>query len=607
MSTLIRLLALVSLTGACQPQRDATAVVPATAVHQMCSATEVCAHPVTLPHRASDAASAQPMRYRITVPRSVRADPDGGWGLVVLAEMSVEARIRTEALLNLSPSSGPHSNHCNHPALFVARTASSAALPTEVFVDVFSPAGGHGGLRSVHVGGLRAATAHHRRLRGLMVTSAEIATAVALLSALLMFSVWVAKPKDRAYLYFSMACALFALNSLHYHVLHPPMSYWAWDSLMNAAVDGFIVSLVLFTRALTRRPPGRIVPSLLVYGAVAALLPLVMPAQLKTMSHDIMHAGSLAIGAFGVVTLVKHRGQLSAPSRSVLVGAGVVFCVVGAHDLLRLTGLSPGLGLSLVPFGVLLMVIACVTALVGDLVRVLKLEQGLTATLEARVREKTEALQQTHQHLLKVSQDKTLSEERERISRELHDGTAGQLVTLLAVLETEPQRDPAAMASFVREALDDLRMTIQSIDPTVASLAELLGTLRPFIEARVQQAGAELRWRVHTLDDSPTASDVLHAVQRILQEATTNAVRHGGISTLTIEARSSQATGVELVIQDDGHGFDAQASPGRGLRNMKSRAEQIGAQLLFETHNGVTLRLRLPDAPTPDQPRPQET
>ncbi|CAN0585431.1 unnamed protein product, partial [Laminaria digitata] len=213
----------------------------------------------------------------------------------------------------------------NHPALFVGRTAPGAALPTEVFIDILSPPGGHGGLRAVRVGGLLAATAHHRRLRGLMVTSAEIATAVALLSALLMFSVWVAKPKDRAYLYFSMACALFALNSLHYHVLNPPMSYWAWDSLMNAAVDGFIVALVLFTRALTHRPPGRVVPGLLIYGAVAALLPLLMPAQLKTLGHDIMHAGSLAIGAFGVLTLVKYRGQLSAPSRSVLVGAGVVF------------------------------------------------------------------------------------------------------------------------------------------------------------------------------------------------------------------------------------------------------------------------------------------
>ena len=83
----------------------------------------------------------------------------------------------------------------------------------------------------------------------------------------------------------------------------------------------------------------------------------------------------------------------------------------------------------------------------------------------------------------------------------------------------------------------------------------------------------------------------------ILQEAVTNAVRHGRAHALWVSAASDDST-VTLSLRDDGGGFDAAASHGgRGLKNMRYRAAEVGAALRLDSGPGrgatVVLSLRL--------------
>jgi signal transduction histidine kinase len=92
-----------------------------------------------------------------------------------------------------------------------------------------------------------------------------------------------------------------------------------------------------------------------------------------------------------------------------------------------------------------------------------------------------------------------------------------------------------------------------------------------------------------------TPARVLH-VLRILQEAVTNAIRHGRARQLWFSAADAD-DGATLVLRDDGSGFDGAAQPtGRGLKNMHRRAAECGATLAVHSvpGHGTTVTLRLP-------------
>jgi len=78
-----------------------------------------------------------------------------------------------------------------------------------------------------------------------------------------------------------------------------------------------------------------------------------------------------------------------------------------------------------------------------------------------------------------------------------------------------------------------------------------------------------------------------------VQEALTNVARHAGVRRSRVEV-SADRSGIRLVVQDAGRGFDAQAVLARassGLSGMRERARLLGGQLAIESSPGVGARL----------------
>jgi signal transduction histidine kinase len=199
-------------------------------------------------------------------------------------------------------------------------------------------------------------------------------------------------------------------------------------------------------------------------------------------------------------------------------------------------------------------------------------------------------------------------DERRRWARELHDETLQGLGALRVALSAARRADdPARWSAALSEAVEQLDTEIASLrgiiaDVRPASLDEL-GTAAALeaLADRIRSGGIEVNLTVD-LDWEAGRQPTRHepeletAVYRIVQEATTNAIKHAGVDKIAVTVRDAD-DGVTILVVDDGKGFDPNANTeGFGLVGMRERVESLGGRLTVESSPGAGTKLyvRLP-------------
>ena len=217
---------------------------------------------------------------------------------------------------------------------------------------------------------------------------------------------------------------------------------------------------------------------------------------------------------------------------------------------------------------------------------------------ERCVAEKHHALEESYRQLRAFEKQQAIAEERDRIMQDLHDGLGGHLVSALALVEHNGQE--IAVEQTLRDALDDLRLVIDSLDPAGGDLLVLLGMVRMRIETRLSRQGLHFNWQVQDIPPIPGfGPERALQVLRIVQEAFTNILKHARAHTITVRTGEStnsdgQTNGVYVEIGDDGQGLRTPVR-GRGLGNMQRRAQRIGGILdVTSDTQGTCVRLWLP-------------
>lgn len=221
---------------------------------------------------------------------------------------------------------------------------------------------------------------------------------------------------------------------------------------------------------------------------------------------------------------------------------------------------------------------------VGDAVRARRAYRKAAASREAEREREREADTQ-----------RMVAEERLRIAREVHDVVAHAMVAINVqagvaahVLDRRPEQARTALQEIKATsgaALTDLRATLGLLreDGVAAPVrpAECLAEV-PELAAPLRAAGIEVDVSVEGLQDSVPAP-VGAAAYRIVQEATTNILRHAGARRATILVDVGR-DGVELSVEDDGAALvpvGGPVAPGsqNGLRGMAERAAMLGGRL----------------------------
>jgi len=176
-------------------------------------------------------------------------------------------------------------------------------------------------------------------------------------------------------------------------------------------------------------------------------------------------------------------------------------------------------------------------------------------------------------------------EERRRIARELHDGVAQELAYIVA-------ESTGSLAAAAERALDESRRAIAALTRAVDEPLEVA-----LVQAAEEVAGrVGVQLRVDVCEGAKVTPDEREALIRIVREAITNAGRHGGATSVSVELTNGHGT--LLRIADDGSGFDPRHTRvgGFGLVSMRERAEALGGRftLCSEDAGGTKIEVRLP-------------
>lgn len=203
------------------------------------------------------------------------------------------------------------------------------------------------------------------------------------------------------------------------------------------------------------------------------------------------------------------------------------------------------------------------------------------------------------------------SEERLRVSRELHDIAGHKLTALKMQLALAARQAPPAQAEalsggerLASELLADIRGVVSALRCHEGiDLHEALRALHPGVPR------PEIRFDLDPdvrIADMRKADALLHCAQ----EGITNALRHSGAGHIAVTL-ATEPGGVVLSVEDDGRGRSDRLRPGNGLSGLRERLAQVGGHLEIRDRvpAGLTLRARLAQtapvvAPAADFPSP---
>ncbi|MCC6804885.1 MAG: sensor histidine kinase [Anaerolineae bacterium] len=196
-------------------------------------------------------------------------------------------------------------------------------------------------------------------------------------------------------------------------------------------------------------------------------------------------------------------------------------------------------------------------------------------------------------------------QERERISRELHDETGQALTALLVQLKVlERQRDPealAAQASELREivvgTLDEVRRLARDLRPATLDDLGLVPTLEAHVKMFRRKTSLNVVFAADVLEDFRLPRDTELALYRVAQEALTNVARHAAATEVSVRLEQVGDL-LSLSVVDNGRGFDPAsalrtAESGVGLLGIRERVELIGGVLTLQSAAGQGTRLRV--------------
>jgi signal transduction histidine kinase len=483
------------------------------------------------------------------------------------------------------------------PQLIAVDAGSRITQPREILVRMQHSAQTHTALASVWLGSNAALKWRFEMRQWLQLHTPAMSGGAFLAVGLFAFFIWARGKNVEGYGLFALLSALSFVRALHFYVdVRVDDDWFSW--LTVNSLFWLITSVHFLQMLLHRRHQRWLTRSLLCLSVAVAVVTL--PAlgslpnspQITPLIYPFAMLAGLAVSGVGI--RLSWGRSLDGMLLSMGVGISTLF---GLNDWAIQSNFLDPESWYLGPYANLLnFTVFCYLMHRNYMNALLKVEHA-NQELAQKLREREDALTESYGRLRKIEHKQTVAHERQRLMQDMHDGLGSSLHSALRAIEKGHMTE-VAVADILRGCIDDLHLTIDSMEPVDADLLLLLATLRYRLGPRLQTAGIALKWGVEDIPPvtwlDPRRS--LH-VLRILQEALTNTFKHTDATEITVST-GQDGDGVFVCIADNGPGFDtaaAQQSGGKGLANQGRRAQAIGARVTWTSSSkGAATTLWLP-------------
>jgi signal transduction histidine kinase len=483
------------------------------------------------------------------------------------------------------------------PQRFVVPPALLRAGPNVLHIMVDGNADLRQGLSRVTVGPGAMTFPTFSRRNALQVDSRWAFGGAALLAGSIAFALWARRRSDSVMFWFGAAALAWALMSVPWSGPEFGELGLANDLLNFPLRFAYTAPLfVLCLRVAGRHAPKSEAAIWLFTLVGAALMPLV-DGQSRGAILTLWSLAYLIALSVLLALLIYARALESAAARGILAAALAGVTALNLCDFGRWMGWLDYDNLTLAYFHVPLVLFAIGVTIVDRHFRAIAAVERSNIDLEVLVARKTREIEASYQRVREAEYIRIQANERGRIMADMHDGVGASLLSLLGLLRSG-RAAAAQIERRVHEALLELRLTVDSLEPVDGDLGVVLGNVRHRMREPLEESGVRLVWEVGELPsvDYLTPKSIL-AIQRIVLEAIANALQHSHAVSITVRTEVDPVNGRLLIeVLDDGVGFDiVRIQRGRGLDNMRNRAQSVGATVeVIGTDHGTNVTLTLP-------------
>lgn len=437
-----------------------------------------------------------------------------------------------------------------------------------VTITLHAEGGRHAGVTQVLAGPIEAVRARflfefRYRVYGSLIV-ATISTMLGLLGLLLWF-----RQRELLYLVYAAGELLWALQLSDIMFGRSPLPWPWWAAIMHAAYAFAPPLICKFVLMVMGRHDSAVRVALNAFLVLSAPIALAITVGRMPWLWPIWQTVMVAL-ILWVSTLVVYHGIRSPKHERRILALAVIVTAAAAFRDLIIIRLMPG-NFGSVPLSRYCWVLFGVTLawiVVEQLRQATLAVRSHNDTLSQRLAEREAELRLSFQKRIDAERREAVSDERLRLTRDMHDGLGSQLTSALH-LARNPGVPREALAEQLTEALDNLKLTVDAMQDIDGDIASLLGALRYRISPRLAAAGIRLDW---TVDALPAICGwTVHQsrdLQLILYEALSNILQHSGADWVELSAQWHAAppdmpgveeqTGiVEIALTDNGRGFDA--------------------------------------------------
>jgi signal transduction histidine kinase len=477
-------------------------------------------------------------------------------------------------------------NGYNRP-LLIRLDGTQAAQPTKLLLRLERLAASRSSISTAWVGTSQALAWRYQIRQFLQIQLPFMGSAAFLMVGFFSLAIWTRRRHEWIYFIFFAASTMAFLRMLHYFTggSYLPMSDAWFTWLKVVSLIWLIVLVNNFFERLHKRPLQWLNPALIVVATLCSLVTIPdltgLVANLELLTPTLYLI--LVLLTF-ILFAVAFRNTLQSEGRDIkLMAAWAMFSVPSSiYDVALQHNLVSPEGLFTSPYVIIGLFVMFTYIMyrryMGAIDEVEEVNANLVKRLEAREAE----LAASYDRLRDIERYQTIVQERERLTQDMHDGLGSSLVTALRVVESGRMND-AQLGDVLKGCIDDLKLTLDSMESVEADLLLLLATLRFRIGPRLQAAGITLKWEVTDLPklDWLDPRNALH-ILRILQEAFANILKHTRATEIRVTT-AAVADGVQVCVADNGQGFDADqmrvSGTGHGMQNQQRRAQAISGSV----------------------------